>query len=219
MISLNGRDLTIEQVIRVTRGYEEVKIAEEAKAPMDKARAYVEEKVASGAAIYGLTTGFGKFQDKYISIHDTATLQRNLIVSHACGMGEPFAEDITRGIMLLRCNALCRGNSGIRRSTVETLIAMLNAHVHPIIPQKGSLGASGDLAPLAHMVLVMIGDGAGGHTHGGACGEGGPCAYKRHAGYDKHGTAYALRRDAACKNRRYCRRNDHGGTAWHNQGI
>ena len=159
MISLNGRDLTIEQVIRVTRGYEEVKIAEEAKAPMDKARAYVEEKVASGAAIYGLTTGFGKFQDKYISIHDTATLQRNLIVSHACGMGEPFAEDITRGIMLLRCNALCRGNSGIRRSTVETLIAMLNARVHPIIPQKGSLGASGDLAPLAHMVLVMIGEG------------------------------------------------------------
>lgn len=159
MISLNGRDLTIEQVIRVTRGYEEVKIAEEAKAPMDKARAYVEEKVASGAAIYGLTTGFGKFQDKYISIHDTATLQRNLIVSHACGMGEPFAEDITRGIMLLRCNALCRGNSGIRRSTVETLIAMLNAHVHPVIPQKGSLGASGDLAPLAHMVLVMIGEG------------------------------------------------------------
>lgn len=235
MISLNGRDLTIEQVIRVTRGYEEVKIAEEAKAPMDKARAYVEEKVASGAAIYGLTTGFGKFQDKYISIHDTATLQRNLIVSHACGMGEPFAEDITRGIMLLRCNALCRGNSGIRRSTVETLIAMLNAHVHPIIPQKGSLGASGDLAPLAHMVLVMIGEGeavyngermsrrgsngAGGHTHGGACGEGGPCAYKRHAGYDKHGTAYALRRDAACKNRRYCRRNDRGGTAWHNQGV
>ena len=159
MISLNGRDLTIEQVIRVTRGYEEVKIAEEAKAPMDKARAYVEEKVASGAAIYGLTTGFGKFQDKYISIRDTATLQRNLIVSHACGMGEPFAEDITRGIMLLRCNALCRGNSGIRRSTVETLIAMLNARVHPIIPQKGSLGASGDLAPLAHMVLVMIGEG------------------------------------------------------------
>lgn len=159
MISLNGRDLTIEQVIRVTRGYEKVKIAEEAKAPMDKARAYVEEKVTSGAAIYGLTTGFGKFQDKYISIHDTATLQRNLIVSHACGMGEPFAEDITRGIMLLRCNALCRGNSGIRRSTVETLIAMLNARVHPIIPQKGSLGASGDLAPLAHMVLVMIGEG------------------------------------------------------------
>lgn len=159
MISLNGRDLTIEQVIRVTRGYEEVKVAEEAMAAMDKARAYVEEKAAGGAAIYGLTTGFGKFQDKYISVDDTAALQKNLIVSHACGMGEPFAEDVTRGIMLLRCNALCRGHSGIRRSTVEVLTAMLNARVHPVIPQKGSLGASGDLAPLAHMVLVMIGEG------------------------------------------------------------
>ena len=157
MILLNGRELTVEQVIRVSRGYEKAAIAEEAKGPMDTARAYVEKKVEENAVVYGLTTGFGKFQDKYISKEDTAALQRNLIVSHACAMGEPFPEDVTRGIMLLRCNALCRGNSGIRRSTVETLLAMLNAGVTPVIPQKGSLGASGDLAPLAHMVLVMIG--------------------------------------------------------------
>ena len=161
MILLNGRELTVEQVIRVSRGYEKAAIAEEAKGPMDTARAYVEKKVEENAVVYGLTTGFGKFQDKYISKEDTAALQRNLIVSHACAMGEPFPEDVTRGIMLLRCNALCRGNSGIRRSTVETLLAMLNAGVTPVIPQKGSLGASGDLAPLAHMVLVMIGEGEG----------------------------------------------------------
>lgn len=159
MIYLNGQELTIEQVISVTRDNERVCIAEEAVLPMDKARAYVEQKVESGAVVYGLTTGFGKFQDKYISISDTAALQRNLIESHACAMGEPFSREVTRGIMLLRCNALCRGNSGIRRSTVETLIDMLNSGVHPIIPQKGSLGASGDLAPLAHMALVLIGEG------------------------------------------------------------
>ena len=159
MILLNGRELTVEQVIRLSSAYEAAAIAEEAKGPMDTARAYVEKKVEENAVVYGLTTGFGKFQDKYISKEDTAALQRNLIVSHACAMGEPFPEDVTRGIMLLRCNALCRGNSGIRRSTVETLLAMLNAGVTPVIPQKGSLGASGDLAPLAHMVLVMIGEG------------------------------------------------------------
>lgn len=159
MISLDGRSLTVEQVISVTRGHEKVRIAPQAEALMDKARAYVEKKVADGAVVYGLTTGFGNFQDKYISPEDAAKLQRNLIISHACAMGEPLGEDITRGIMLLRCNALCRGNSGIRRSTVDTLIAMLNAGVHPVIPQKGSLGASGDLAPLAHMALVLIGEG------------------------------------------------------------
>lgn len=159
MIFLNGTDLTVEQVIAVTRGKETVAIAREAEAPMDAARAYVEQKVAGNAVVYGLTTGFGKFSDTYISPEDTAALQRNLIVSHACGMGEPLPEDVTRGVMLLRCNALCRGNSGIRRPTVETLLAMLNNGVHPIIPEKGSLGASGDLAPLAHMVLVMLGEG------------------------------------------------------------
>ncbi len=159
MLYLNGKDLTVEQVLSVTRGMEPAAIAKEAETAVNKARAYVKRKVAESAVVYGLTTGFGKFSDTYISPADAATLQRNLIVSHACGMGEPLREDVVRGVMLLRLNALCRGNSGIRLSTMETLMAMLNSRVHPVIPEKGSLGASGDLAPLAHMVLVMLGEG------------------------------------------------------------
>lgn len=159
MTELDGKSLTIEQAMRVARENESVCIAKEAYAPMDGARAYVEKKLDEGAVVYGLTTGFGKFSDTYISREDTATLQRKLIISHACGMGEPLPEEAVRAVMLLRANALCRGNSGIRRSTVDTLLAMLNAGVHPVIPEKGSLGASGDLAPLAHMALVLMGEG------------------------------------------------------------
>lgn len=159
MINLDGKSLTIEQVVAVARQGEKTAIAKEAYEPMDRARAYVESKLDEGAAVYGLTTGFGKFSDTYISHEDTATLQRNLIMSHACAMGEPLPEETVRAVMLLRANALCRGNSGIRRSTVETLLAMLNERVHPVIPEKGSLGASGDLAPLAHMALVLMGEG------------------------------------------------------------
>ncbi len=94
-----------------------------------------------------------------ISKEDTAELQRNLIISHACGVGKPFSEEVTRAIMLLRINNLVKGYSGARLSTIETLLAMLNEGVHPVIPEKGSLGASGDLAPLSHMVLPLIGEG------------------------------------------------------------
>ncbi len=159
MTELDGKSLTIEQVMRIARENAPVRIAKEAYAPMDGARAYVEKKLDEGAVVYGLTTGFGKFSDTYISREDAASLQRKLIISHACGMGEPLPEDAVRAVMLLRANALCRGNSGIRRSTVDTLLAMLNAGVHPVIPEKGSLGASGDLAPLAHMALVLMGEG------------------------------------------------------------
>lgn len=158
-VALNGRTLTIEQVVRVARQAEKVCIAPEAEAGIDRARAFVDEKLDRGEVVYGLTTGFGKFSDTYISREDTAALQRNLIISHACAMGEPLPTEVVRGIMLLRANALCHGNSGIRRQTIQTLLDMLNAGVHPIIPEKGSLGASGDLAPLAHMVLVMLGEG------------------------------------------------------------
>ena len=119
----------------------------------------MDEKLAQKAVIYGLTTGFGKFSDTFVPEQETAALQRNLIISHACGMGAPLPREVVRGAMLLRCNALARGNSGIRLSTLETLLAMLNRGVHPVIPEKGSLGASGDLAPLAHIVLVMLGEG------------------------------------------------------------
>ncbi len=159
MISINGTDLTIEQVIAVARRNEPVCLSDEARRHVLAARDYVDEKLANRAIIYGLTTGFGKFSDTFVPEEETAALQRNLIISHACGMGAPLPREVVRGAMLLRCNALARGNSGIRLSTLETLLEMLNRGVHPVIPEKGSLGASGDLAPLAHMVLVMLGEG------------------------------------------------------------
>ena len=158
-IKIDGLSLTIDDVVRVARGGVKVELTDEAKRRVEYCRAYVDRKLSEGAVIYGLTTGFGKFSDTLISADDTAALQRNLIISHACGMGEPLPTEAVRGIMLLRCNALSRGNSGIRSSTLQTLIDMLNAGVHPVIPEKGSLGASGDLAPLSHMVLTMLGEG------------------------------------------------------------
>lgn len=158
-ITINGMDLTIAEVIRVAFHNEKVSISEGAQASVKKARDYVDKKLADGEIIYGLTTGFGKFSDTFISKEEAADLQRNLIISHACAMGEPLQTEVVRAVMLLRCNALARGNSGIRPETLNTLIAMLNKGVHPQIPEKGSLGASGDLAPLSHMVLTMIGEG------------------------------------------------------------
>ena len=159
MIELNGATLTIEEVVRVSRLREEAEIPAEARVAINHSRAHVEAMLKSGDAIYGLTTGFGKFSDKRIADEDTEELQRNLIVSHSCGTGEPLPTEAVRAVMLLRLNALASGFSGIRLSTMETLLAMLNRGVHPIIPEKGSLGASGDLVPLAHMVLPMIGEG------------------------------------------------------------
>lgn len=158
-IIINGKDLTVEEVIRVSRNHEPVEMSIDAQEAVKKARAYVDKKLQSGAVIYGLTTGFGKFSDTLVQPEEVAFLQRNLIVSHACAMGDPLPRDVVRGIMLLRCNALASGNSGIRLSTLKTLLGMLNKGVHPIIPEKGSLGASGDLAPLSHMVLTLIGEG------------------------------------------------------------
>ncbi len=159
MITLNGNSLTIEDVIHVSRAKESVSISAEAKRAIERSRAAVDAFLKSGAAVYGLTTGFGKFSEKRIADEDTEELQRNLIVSHACGTGESLPTEAVRGVMLLRLNALSSGYSGIRLSTMETLLAMLNSGVHPVIPEKGSLGASGDLVPLAHMVLPMIGEG------------------------------------------------------------
>ena len=159
MIYINGNDLTLEQVIAVARGGEKVEMTPESKTAVNKAREYVDQKLKEKAVIYGLTTGFGEFSKVYIPQELTATLQRNLIISHACGMGEPLPEQVVRAAMLLRCNALSKGHSGIRLSTIETMLNMLNKGVHPVIPEKGSLGASGDLAPLSHIVLVMLGEG------------------------------------------------------------
>lgn len=158
-IYLDGNSLTVEDVVQIARFGAKVALTEEAKKAIQVSREIVERKVAQGKIVYGLSTGFGKFVNVAIPEKDLDQLQYNLIVSDACGVGDPFKEDVTRAIMLLRANALAKGFSGIRLSTVETLLEMLNKGVHPVIPEKGSVGSSGDLCPLAHMVLPMIGEG------------------------------------------------------------
>ncbi|MCT8976765.1 histidine ammonia-lyase [Clostridium sp. CX1] len=159
VVNLTGNSLTIEDLINVAANGYRVCLTEEAKERVTKAREIVDNIVDNSKIVYGITTGFGKFSDVTISGEQCKTLQRNLIMSHSCGTGRSFPKEITRAIMLLRANNLSKGYSGIRLSTLETLIDMINKGVHPAIPEKGSLGASGDLAPLSHMVLPMIGEG------------------------------------------------------------
>ena len=154
---IGNKKLTLEDLINVTRNGYEVKISDEAKERVSIARKLVDDYVEEGKISYGITTGFGKFSDSIISKEETATLQRNLIISHACGVGNPLPIDQVRGIMLLRVNNLIQGHSGIRQKVLDLLVEMLNKGITPYIPEKGSLGASGDLAPLSHMVLVMLG--------------------------------------------------------------
>lgn len=158
-IIIDGRDLTIEDVVNVSRNGYKVELSDDVINKVKLSRKLVDKFVDEQKVVYGITTGFGKFSDVVISKEETHTLQRNLIISHACGVGEPLEEDIVRAIMLLRINNLSQGYSGVRVETLNTLVGMLNNDVYPIIPEKGSLGASGDLAPLAHMVLTMIGEG------------------------------------------------------------
>lgn len=158
-VLIDGNSLTLEDFVNVIRNNYTVELTEQAVKKVEKSRQIVDRFVKDEKVVYGITTGFGKFSDVHISKEQTKTLQRNLIISHACGVGQPLDEEVVRGIMLLRANALAKGYSGIRLSTLNTLIDMLNKGVHPLIPEKGSLGASGDLAPLSHMVLVMLGEG------------------------------------------------------------
>ena len=158
-IELTGNDLTVEQVAEVALGGAEVALAAEAHERMEASRAVVERMLASGAAVYGVNTGFGKLAEKRIEPDQIRQLQVNLVRSHACGVGAALSEAETRAVMLLRANALAKGFSGVRPVVVETLCAMLTGGVHPVIPEKGSVGASGDLAPLAHLALVLIGEG------------------------------------------------------------
>lgn len=158
-VVLDGNSLTIEDVVAVARYRKKVGISPESMNKMEMSRTMVESLIKKRKVVYGVTTGFGKFSNVSIDEKETEQLQENLIISHAVGVGNPLPEDVVRGIMLLRANALSKGYSGIRPKVVKTLIEMLNKGVHPVVPEKGSLGASGDLAPLAHMVLVMIGKG------------------------------------------------------------
>ncbi len=159
VIYIDGESLNIEDVVKVARQNNKIDLTEEATIRIEQARKVVDEFVDNEKVVYGITTGFGKFSDVAISKEETQDLQTNLIMSHACGVGNPLDEEVSRAIMLLRVNALAKGFSGIRLSTLKVLIDMLNRAVHPLIPEKGSLGASGDLAPLSHMVLVMLGMG------------------------------------------------------------
>jgi histidine ammonia-lyase len=158
-VILTGNDLSFEQLRAVALQHESVSLHPSAIARMKASRAVVDKLVASGATAYGVNTGFGKLASVRISPEQVAQLQVNLVRSHACGVGEPLSESETRAMMLLRANALAKGLSGIRPHVVDTLCKMLNAKVHPLIPSQGSVGASGDLAPLAHLAQVVIGEG------------------------------------------------------------
>ena len=159
---LDGEHLTVAQVVEVANGAPGqplIALADFARGQVERAAQAVETMLRDGCVAYGITTGFGAFKDRVIPLDQVEKLQRNILVSHAVGVGEPFDRATTRAIMLIRANTLARGFSGIRLETLGLLLDMLNAGIHPVIPSKGSLGASGDLAPLAHMSLPLIGEG------------------------------------------------------------
>ncbi len=161
-IYLDGTSLTFDQVYAIAHGEPNsprVEISADAKKLVTRAADAVQTLLERGVIAYGITTGFGAFKDRIIPPDQVELLQHNILVSHAVGVGDAFDIPTTRAIMLIRANTLSRGHSGIRLSTLQLLIDMLNAGIHPIIPEKGSLGASGDLAPLAHMALPIIGEG------------------------------------------------------------
>src|SRR3989442_1511724 len=161
-LSLDGHSLSIADVVAVARHGVRVAITPHALAAVTASRRTVEAAVARGDTIYGVNTGFGKLAHVRIKPEQTRELQRNLIRSHASGVGDPLSVDVVRAMMLLRANVLVRGTSGVRPALPELIVEMLNAQVHPRVPSQGSVGASGDLAPLAHLALAMIGEGADG---------------------------------------------------------
>ncbi len=161
-ILIDGENLTFEQVIAVAYGNPgepRVVLSKPAKTNVNRCEAAVQTLLDRGEIAYGITTGFGAFKDKIISREEVETLQRNVVLSHAVGVGKAFDTPTVRAIMLIRANTLARGFSGIRLATLELILECLNRGVHPSIPEKGSLGASGDLAPLAHFACVLIGEG------------------------------------------------------------
>jgi histidine ammonia-lyase len=158
-IQIDGEHLDFPQLYRVVFEGEKVELAAQARERMLASRAVIERLIASDQAVYGVNTGFGKMASVRISREQIGELQVNLVRSHACGVGAALSENETRAMLLLRANAIAKGFSGVRPVVAETLCAMLNASVHPVIPSQGSVGASGDLAPLAHLAQVAIGEG------------------------------------------------------------
>jgi histidine ammonia-lyase len=156
---INGSDLTLAHVVRVAASDEPVLADPDIAPRIVASRQVVESVLSSGRVVYGVNTGFGKLSNVTIPPDDLLALQLNLVRSHACGVGAPLSEEETRVMLLLRANVLAKGFSGVRAEVLTILLDMLNRRVHPVIPEKGSVGASGDLAPLAHMALAAIGEG------------------------------------------------------------
>ena len=163
-LKLDGRSLRLEDIENVAFGADiVVQLDEDAKVRMRESRALIEELVLAGEPVYGVTTGFGRLADVAIAPENREALQHNLVRSHASGMGDPLDSSAVRALMLLRANALSRGHSGCRVEVVELLLGLLNAGIHPRVPEFGSVGASGDLAPLAHVALALLGEGRAEH--------------------------------------------------------
>src|SRR2546429_3291288 len=158
-MQLNGQTLTLAEIVTVAFGDAPVQISPSARPRILASRKVVEDIIARGTVVYGVSTGFGNLSDVRIRHDDLAELQLNLVRSHACGIGNPLSEPEVRAMMLLRANVLALGLSGIRFEIIEMLCKMLNCRVCPVVPEKGSVGASGDLAPLAHLALTLIGEG------------------------------------------------------------
>ncbi len=159
MLELDGRTLTRGAVRRVARDGDRVHLAAEARARMARTRSHVDRLAAGGTPVYGVTTGFGKLSDVVIPADALGELQVNLVRSHAAGVGTPLPAAEVRALMLLRANVLASGFAGVRPVVVDTLLALLNADLVPLIPEQGSVGASGDLVPLSHLACVLIGEG------------------------------------------------------------
>ena len=159
MIIVDGEHLGIEDVVAVACDCEKVKLEQKVKERIVKARETVEDIISSGKTVYGVSTGFGELAKVSISQEEMDALQRNLIRSHSCGVGRNLSAEMVRAMMVLRANSLAKGYSGVRLELLELLLEMLNKRVHPVVPEKGSLGASGDLIPLAHIALALVGEG------------------------------------------------------------
>src|SRR4051812_46736894 len=158
-MDLTGEPLSLTALAAVALGREQVRIGESAHARIHASRQVIERITAGDAVVYGVNTGFGKLSEVHIARGDLRQLQLNLVRSHACGVGAPLSEPEVRAMMVLRADVLALGFSGIRLEVLELLTEMLNRGVHPFIPEKGSVGASGDLAPLAHLSLALVGEG------------------------------------------------------------
>jgi histidine ammonia-lyase len=167
-VLIDGETLQLEEVRAVAAGALRVEVAPAARARVRAARALVEARLEDGEAHYGINTGFGTLAEVRVEPADLARLQRNLVLSHAVGVGAPLSIEETRALMLLRANVLAKGVSGVREETLDLVVAMLDAGVVPVVPERGSVGASGDLAPLAHLALVLIGEGEAWHAPAGA---------------------------------------------------